>query len=142
MRSMVPALKLFLASVATMGLATLVSCLSAFVPVFIDGSSEQTVGVIYWRGIPLPFLVSASGFGWAELKPTFFVLDVLVWTIALLVARRKIFRRTSSIPIAADAEVFHPSPATLSDGSVCEHGGETSNYCTHCWTPLKRGVGL
>jgi hypothetical protein len=32
-------------------------------------------------------------------------------------------------------------PRRLPDGTVCAHEGETSNYCTRCWAPLKQGVG-
>jgi hypothetical protein len=53
-------------------------------------------------------------------------------------------KRFMAQPTARDAEeepVSVGQAQRLADGTVCSHQGETSDYCTRCWAPLKPGVG-
>ena len=42
--------------------------------------------------------------------------------------------------VEASPEPFNPPIGRMANGTECRHDGETSNYCTRCWTPLKPGV--
>lgn len=67
---------------------------------------------------------------------------LLTVIIALAFPSRHFWRwlaNGSSAPAVPSSE-FVVGPTQRADGSVCTHDGETSNYCTQCWVPLKPGV--
>lgn len=50
-------------------------------------------------------------------------------------------RSATALNVEATAPpAWKPRSGKLSDGTVCHHEGETGNYCTRCWTPIKPGV--
>lgn len=91
-------------AVAALLLSPVVGYLSGFIPVWVDFSTRETVGVTLYRGFPIPFYKSADGLsimgGWL---PGNFSLNLGAWaillpTVSLLIYERRKKKRTLPPP--------------------------------------------
>lgn len=96
----------------------------------------------YWNLDPrsASLLVASLGLGVLRATDQGFAVFMLYLMAALFV----VWRVTPKEPPTTsrrEPDVFVLKPRELADGTLCNHEGETSNYCTRCWAPLKPGVG-
>jgi hypothetical protein len=75
-------------------LSPVVGSFSGLIPIWIDSSTRETVGVTIYKGFPIPFYQSAEGIsimgGW---MPIDFILNLATWAVLLPASSLYIFER-------------------------------------------------